>query len=192
MTSKKLAEKKVRPERTLERAHIVRAFWKVELEPIYGRTMEGKRMAADRSEGCVKIRIDSPDADERRRDITFRAMAYGRRLFILGIGKGSQAKNDGGEETEEETELSVSALPKNVMEFFMDLRKAIETQWSQMQNIVEERVTEGQGIVSARFRYRMSRSERMQMNLIALEEEKCDGKGKTVCGSVRKLRETVE
>jgi hypothetical protein len=113
-------------------------------------------------------------------------------LFILGIGKGSQVKNDDEEKTEKETELFIAALPKNIMEFFMDLRKAIETQWSDMQNAMDERMMRAEGIVSARFRFTISESEQMQMNLIEAEEEKCDGKGETYRGSVRKLRETVE
>jgi hypothetical protein len=77
MTQRKPDYDKVRPRGTLERSHLIRAFWKVELEPIIGRTPEGRRINTDRSEGSAKIRIDSPDAETHRRDIAFRAKAYG-------------------------------------------------------------------------------------------------------------------
>jgi len=171
-------------EPALVKSTTVRAFWKLNLEPI----------DKDLAEGQLDIRIDSPDCDERKRAIIIPCIALLDILLIRGTGQAEEIRKHREGHVQRHIDLSLPALPFNVIEFFLDLRKQIERQWKTLRQSMKEMPLKAQGIATARFKHELTPEEEMreqavQMHIIDPELKEKHGQTENR-GSVRQLRQS--
>ncbi len=170
----------------LLRSNPVRAFWKASLDPL----------DSGRAEGDVRITIESPESDHRKREISFRCLTIDDRMMVLGIGKLLETRHEDDEIVQTQSVISYETIPFNIVEFLIDLRNNIESQWEHMQRSVKGRMMKAEGIVVARFKHILTPEEDMriqavQTHIIDPESKENDGKPQSR-GSVRQLRPSRE